>query len=106
MENVYLFELNSVSAKRIIKDIAERTEKVIITDHVRARMKQRRITTAQVLDCLRRGLVREEPVFNDRYGSWEIKLEVITSGDIVNVIAALRKDKSGYVVVVTAYKGD
>ncbi len=61
MENVHLFELNATSAKRIIKEIAVNTERVIITDHVRLRMKQRRITTAQVLDCLRKGLVREEP---------------------------------------------
>lgn len=106
MQNVYLFELSAVSAKRIISELACKSESVFFTDHARSRMKTRRITTTQVFDCLKKGLIREEPVFNNKYGTWEVKLEVVTAGDIVSVVAALKKEISGYVIIVTVYKGE
>lgn len=106
MNNVFPLELNAASAKKIISELAQNSANVIITDHVKVRMKQRRITTLQVFDCLKKGILREGPAYNNKYGSWEVVMEILTSGDIVKVIAALKKENGGYVVVITTYKGE
>ncbi len=98
-------ELSAASAKKLVNEIAENSENVFFTKHARVRMKERRITSTQVLECLKKGSVIEEPVFDAGYDSWEIKFECLVSGDVVRVVAALKKEKKGYVVVVTTYKG-
>ncbi|MFA5531779.1 MAG: DUF4258 domain-containing protein [Thiohalomonadaceae bacterium] len=102
--NIIALDLSRPVALRIVREIAADSSRVAITDHARERMAQRRITDAQVVRCLKHGLITEGPARGVR-GNWEFTLEVLSAGDPVAIVAALDRDTRGnYVVVITAYK--
>ncbi|WP_108986013.1 DUF4258 domain-containing protein [Candidatus Phycosocius bacilliformis] len=44
--------LNDANARRLLREIAQDSSNVIFTAHARKRMKERKITSMQVLACL------------------------------------------------------
>jgi len=56
--------------RRLISDTARDSGRVFITPHAKKRMRERKITLAQVLDCLRNGLV-SEPAHANMQGNWQ-----------------------------------
>lgn len=79
------------------------SSRVIFTAHAEKRMRQRKITRTQVLRCLTHGHVIEGPAPSIK-GNWEMKMEVMSAGEIVVVVAALEKDDSGnFAVIVTVF---
>jgi len=76
---------------------------VIFTSHAEKRMCQRKITRTQVLRCLTHGLIVEGPAPSIK-GNMEMKLEVMSAGEIITVVAALEKDESGnFAVIITVF---
>jgi hypothetical protein len=95
--------LNDVNMLRVIRGMAEKTEKVFITRHAKARMRERRITSAQVYACLRHGNISES-AHVDISGDWKGTLMHRHAGDEGHVAAALRRNENGdWIAVVTVF---
>jgi len=66
-------------------------------------MRTRRITTTQVLDVLRKGVIVEGPAPSIK-GGWTCTIERFVAGDQLAVVVAIEKDQRGQpVIIVTAY---
>ena len=93
--------MNDDQLRRRLAEIAEDSDRVQITHHARQRMRQRRITPAQVLEVLRRGRIAE-PAHPNILGNWQCTLERSVAGDLVKVAVALiqRDDESAVVITV------
>jgi hypothetical protein len=96
------FRLNDQNLRRLISDTAKDSGRVFITSHARKRMRERKITLPQVLDCLRNGLV-PEPATNV-HGHWQCTMTRRNAGDEVRVAAALERAEDGdWIAVVTVF---
>lgn len=93
--------LSEPNARRILREAAEEPARVFFTVHVEKRMKERRITRVQVLRCLRNGTITEAPAWSSTKGTWELRVEYVTAGDQVRVVAAI--DPEEMVIVVTTF---
>lgn len=100
-ENVVPLTLTSAKALEIIRDAAADSGRVIFTDHAQRRMRKRRITLAQVLTCLRRGVIVEAPYWDSVHGTWPVTMERLTAGERVTVGMAI--DLTKRVIIVTAF---
>jgi len=100
-QNVLELDLTPTLAKQILKEIVEADDgRIFFRPHADERMAQRGITRPQVYQCLKCGRFVEEPYRSDRYGNWEMKLEVVSAGDIVSVVAALDYDEDRNITIV------
>ncbi len=96
-------DLTPATALRIVKEVAADSSRVRFTPHAKERMALRKITNRQVLQCLRLGFIVEGPS-RDIHGKWVLKMETISAGDTVSVVAALDKDRDGnFVLIITTY---
>ncbi|WP_287189267.1 DUF4258 domain-containing protein [Paraburkholderia sp.] len=97
------FRLNDSNLRRLISDTAKDSGCVFITPHAKKRMRERRITLAQVLDCLRNGRV-SEPSHTNLQGNWQCTLTRRNAGDEVRVAAAIERTEDGdWAVVITVF---
>jgi hypothetical protein len=97
------FRLNDQSLRRLIADTAKDASRVSTTPHADTRMIQRHITLAQVLDCLRNGLV-SEPAHTNIRGNWQCTLTRRNAGEKVSVAAAIERAEDGdWIIVVTVF---
>jgi Domain of unknown function (DUF4258) len=87
---------------KIIRNTAKDTKTVIITIHVGARMRERKISAPEVYENLRLGTIRQEPEPNVRKGSLECRMERYIAGRNIAVVVALC-DEDPDVIVVTAF---
>lgn len=102
--NVLELDLTPATAKRILREIIDADDaRVFFTGHAETRMVERGITHKQVLRCLRNGQFAEGP-YRGIQGNWEMKLEQISAGDVVSVVAALDYDDDRNItIVITTY---
>jgi len=101
--NVVDFNITPARAQKLVKEIAEGSSRVIFTYHAEKRMCERKITRTQVLRCLTHGNIVEGPAPSIK-GNMEMKLEIMSAGEIVAVVAALEKDESGnFAVIITVF---
>ena len=98
-KNVLRMNLSPILAKQVIHQILADSGNVFFTVHAEQRMEERNITRTQVMCCLRNGDFIEEP-YRGIKGNWEMKLEVITAGDRIQIAAALDHDENGNQIVV------
>src|SRR5258706_16005959 len=96
------FGLDGPSAIRIVRRIAADSANVVFTRHAVQRLKQRRITRPEAIECLRKGLLIEGPAPGTG-GSWEMKFERAWGGATIAVGGALEWDGdfADRVIVVT-----
>lgn len=104
MDKVTELHMTTARALEIVQEIAtNNTIKVVLTNHAKRRMRERKITRKDVLCCLRHGKIISGPVRSEE-GNWEIKMSSLEAGEKVNVVAALDRDyRGGLIVVVTTY---
>jgi len=103
--NVLLLEnLSPQMARKILREIVEGyTDRMFISGHCRQRMVERQITDKQIMCCIRNGTFKEEPYWSPK-GNWEMKLEVISSGDIITAVVAIDHDADGnFILVITTF---
>lgn len=86
-----------------IRFIAKNTVSVFITDHAKVRMKQRKVTSQEVYECLQLGQIFREPEENKEKGSFECLMERYVSGRQLGVVVALC-DEDPDAIVVTFFK--
>ncbi|ADE13786.1 conserved hypothetical protein [Nitrosococcus halophilus Nc 4] len=96
-------QLSDKRAREIIREAVLDTSRIQWSKHARKRMRERRITTRQVLDVLSKGKIIEGPV-RGTTGDWECTLERFVAGDNVVVVVAIETDSAGQpVIIVTTY---
>ena len=106
-DNIIMFsDLSEGVAKTKLREVAKDSSKVFLTDHVRKRMKQRKITLPQILCCMEHGQFEEGP-YRETNGSWKMKLSVVSAGDVINVVVVLDYDEitQDHCIVVTVIRG-
>ena len=92
-------DLTPVSALELIRELAENSENIIITQHAKGRMKSRVVSFTQVIRCLKNGIFVEEP-YRDMKGGWSMKLEVWTAGRPISVLLAIHNRKLIIITVI------
>lgn len=92
--------MNDATALKVLREIARDSANVVFTHHARQRMRQRKITPAQVLACLQRGIV-SEPVTLDVYGNWKLTVSQRVSGKNLDVAVAI--DVPSRAIVITVF---
>jgi len=86
----------------IIRQTAEYSENVFITQHAAQRMTERRVTMTQVLQCLRTGAFIEGPTL-DSYQQlgYKATMQQVRAGHLVKVALKLIEQGQGRVIVIT-----
>ena len=87
---------------RHIRTLAQDSGAVLFTQHVRVQMCRRKVSSAEVLECLRLGTLRRVPEPNPGKGSLECRMERYVAGRELAVIVALC-DEDPDLVVVTVF---
>lgn len=97
--------LNPDSCREIVRELVAEGGRVTFRTHAFNRMDERDISSAQVMQVLRRGEIVEGPSWSARYGNWEFMMQADASGDLVNVKSALEVEQlmGRVVVVITAF---
>lgn len=85
-----------------IRNVAKNTGSVIITKHASVRMKQRRVSSQEIYECLRNGVMRRVPEPNEKTKSLECLMERYVAGRELGIIVAIC-DEDPDVVVVTVF---
>jgi hypothetical protein len=92
--------MNDATAIKVLREIATDSARVILTDHARLRMRQRKVSPAQVLTCLQRGII-SEPVALDPHGNWKLTVAHRVAGKDLNVAVAI--DIPSRAIVITVF---
>ena len=94
------FKLSAPQVLRLIREVAQDSFRVIVTDHARQRMRQRKINLVQVINCLLKGQIDEGPSL-DTHGNWVCSVRWRHAGDFIKVAVALKHDlKTGKKLIV------
>lgn len=100
VNNPLPFKLSAPKALRLIREVAQDSSRVILTDHARQRMRKRRINLPQVLNCLLKGQIDEGPAL-DIHGNWACSVRWRHAGDFIKVAVAIKHDpKTGQKLIV------
>ena len=91
--------MNDATALKVLREIAADSARVVFTHHALQRMRQRKVSTAQVLACLQRGIVAE-PVALDLHGNWKLTVTHRAAGMDLNVAVAIDPPKRAIVITV------
>ena len=91
--------MNDANALRLLREIAADSAKVIFTAHARQRMRQRKVTPVQVIECLMRGGITEH-VALDPYGLWKLTVSQRVAGKDLAVAVAIDLPRRAIVITV------
>jgi hypothetical protein len=87
------------------KEVRERSKfsnMVVRTDHLLEQMEARGITFRQVLNVLRKGVIKNSPTYNAQYATYEGVMTYHGTGREINVVCAIRGSQLT-VFAVTVY---
>jgi hypothetical protein len=76
---------------------------VVFTDHVKKRMKLRKITMSMVIATLQNGSIKRTPEPNLNKGTLECRMEYFVAGFDVGVVVAISDDDPSLVLVTALY---
>ena len=97
--NIVPLGMDNETLRRRIAQLALDSSRVVITQHAKARMKQRGVLRTQVSHVLQKGKV-VEPAHRNIHGNWQCSLEEVVAGDRIKVAAALERSGDGELVIV------
>jgi len=98
---IELLKLSNEEAERYVKEISRDSSKVIYTRHALERMDQRHVTRKQVLQCLSRFRIVEEP-HRTPNANWKMAIEAQSMDDWLKIVLCLENKGDGnYILVVT-----
>lgn len=96
--------LNLNEARKKLKEFAKDTSRIKFTKHAKERMKERNISTKQILCCFEHGDITEGPYPNTR-GDCKLNVSVRTAGEYITTSVAIKESENGdFSVVVTTFK--
>lgn len=87
-------------AQKIIRTLAEQG-KIQWHPHAHGSMRKRKISALQVLNCLKKGTVDEEPTTNLSHKGWQTAVVGRAAGEWMRVVVCLRWKQD--VLVITCY---
>lgn len=93
-------------AEKILRELTAKGL-VILSKHARGRMAKRKVNFQQVLTCLAKGKVTEDPVLANKSGSeggYETTVERLTAGVRLRVGVCLRFSQSAKIITVIKIK--
>ena len=99
LEDASFKNLTRHRALKFVKDACEKSSNIKLTKHARERMKQRDITFRQIINCLRKGAIFENPYQEN--GRWTCRVTRRCAGEELNV--AVRLDPPKKVIVITTF---
>lgn len=85
-----------------IRALAQDSGAVLLTQHASTQMRKRKVSSAEVLECLRLGTLRRVPEPNPGKGSLECRMERYVAGRELAVVVAL-SDEDPDLLVVTVF---
>ena len=85
-----------------IRTVAKDSLRVLFTKHVKARMKERKVGSPEVLDCIRNGTIRRAPEASQDGQSLECRMERYVAGRNLGVLVALC-DEDPDIILVTVF---
>lgn len=91
--------LSPPQLERLIRERSANSSAVFLTVHCRARMRQRHVTMALLLDVLRMGRLRRRPEPDPRHGSLVCRMEHFVAGRELAAAVALSDEEPGVLVV-------
>ena len=87
-------------AEKIIRHLVKEG-KISFSKHARQRMRQREVTTPQILNCLSKGRITEPPFFSyENGGGYETRVERGTAGDWLRVVVCLKLSQNLLIISV------
>lgn len=95
---------NKTEAQSIVRELVAKGM-ICWSKHAKERMNERNINIQQVLTCLAKGKVTDNPVLANKGGSaggYEITVERFTAGDHLRVVVCLKYTQTA--LIVTAIK--
>lgn len=98
MAEVMPFRMSRPIALQYIRSAAAES-RLVWLPHAKQRMRQRRISPAQVLSCLTRGVMTEGPAL-DIKGYWRCTMERLAAGEEVTVIVSFNSRERVLVISV------
>ena len=84
----------------LIRSFAE-SGKIKFHNHAEMRKRKRKITTLQILNCLKKGYVCEEPHIDLGHKGWMTAVTGSVAGDMLKVAVCLRWEQDA--LVITSY---
>lgn len=87
---------------RHIRAVAKNTAAVFFSNHAKAKMRERKVSSVEVLECLREGSIIRVPEPNVRMGNLECRMERYVAGRELAVIVAL-SDEDPDLLIVTVF---
>jgi len=99
-------KLTSQSTPQIeahIQSAAQNSINVQISQHVKQRMRERKITLPCVFEVLRKGRIRRTPEPNTDYGTLECRMELYSAGHNIGVVVAVNDDDPTMIVVTAMH---
>lgn len=102
-QKVLRFRLTPQKAQEIVREAAaSANERIFITPHALRRMRERKISRKQVIECLAKGKVIEDPVLSLK-GNWEFSMKWICAGQQVTTVLAIESLATQPIIVITVY---
>ncbi len=93
--------LSAHDALRIVRVLAARSENVAVIAHARMRKHQRRISHADILRVLQKGMCVEGPYIAAKSGLWRLNVEGRSAGELLTCVVEIVRRKK--LLVVTAF---
>lgn len=85
-----------------IRQVAKVTANVVLTVHMKRRMRERKVTASMVYECMRIGQIVRVPEENQEKGTLECRMERYCAGCNCTVVVALDDDDPD-LICVTAW---
>jgi hypothetical protein len=106
MSNIVEFQKapSRLEAEDILKKLVT-IGQVSLSAHCKQRMGERGITTQQVLTCLSKGRVIENPFLtNEQGGGYHVAVERTVAGDALRIVASIKFSQRILVITAIKYK--
>lgn len=102
-------ELSKHDVVKLIRKASNEEIRFLYSDHVKSRMKKRKITTKDLLNIFRTGQPESYPYFIPEYGTWECNIFGRSVGRQLRIGIAIQlmdPESKTYIVVITAINLD
>ena len=91
--------MSTAQLEKHIRALAAEVSNIVITNHARQRMVERGVLRREVIECLRKGRIRQLAEPSMQHGTIECRMEYLLAGRTVVACAALSDDRPGTIVV-------
>jgi hypothetical protein len=94
--------MSETQLARHIRSLAKESLRVLFTKHMKARMKQRKVGSPEVFECIRNGTLRRPPEASSDGCNLECRMERYVAGRNLAVLVAL-SDENPDIILVTVF---